>query len=76
MFSFAFVALFYRENRVYREKNPLQILTCAEYTMWTPWKTIFLAYSARNVRISVTVASNGSPLSRMQSLCVPLVISC
>lgn len=44
--------------------------------MCTPWNTIFLECSDRKLSISVTVASNGNPLSRIQSLNVPDVIIC
>lgn len=36
--------------------------------MCTPWNTIFLECSPRKPRMSVTDASNGRPLSRIQSL--------
>ena len=51
-------------------------LTCALYTIWTPWKTIFFACSPKKSKICSTWASYGSPRSRMQSFRVPEVIMC
>ena len=45
----------------------LDRLTCALYTMWTPWNTMFFECSDRNSKICSTWASYGRPRNRMQS---------